>query len=125
MIVLGAFAVIVAASGCAGSSGSASETPSTSTTPGPGSAQITTFDVPASLQCGSNTSTTFTVTYATAGAAKQNLLVDGRPTPLTDASGAVNVPVHCDNLPHTVVLYLTDSKGRATSQQKLLTTVQG
>jgi hypothetical protein len=122
LLVCAALAVVAAA---CGGSGSAAQSPATSTTgaPKPGSAKIVSFDVPSSLTCAqSATSTTAHVTYSTSGGKKQELLVDGRALPLDSASGAIDAPVHCDGLPHTFVLYVTDSNGRPTSLQKLLMT---
>jgi hypothetical protein len=62
------------------------------------------------------------VKYSTTGSSTTKLLVDGRPTPLSSASGSVDAPVHCDSLPHTFVLFAYDAQGRYTSQQKLVTT---
>jgi hypothetical protein len=81
------------------------------------------FEVPATADCAGATSTTVTVTYATEGAKKQELYVDGRITPGTDAtSGSVVAPVHCDPLPHTFVLVAYDENGRRTAAEKKLTT---
>jgi hypothetical protein len=64
-----------------------------------------------------------TVGYATSGASKQELYVDGRPVPGTDvATGSVTAPVHCDPLPHTFVMIAYDAAGRRTALEKKLTT---
>lgn len=112
------------AAACGGSSASTNGTTSTSDAgSAPGTAQIATFDVPASAQCGGKTSTTVPVHYAVTGSTKQLLRVDGRDVPGTDATTAsLSVAVHCDPLPHTFVLIAYDAKGRRTALQKLLTT---
>ncbi len=103
-----------AAAGC-GSSSEASGTKS--------SAKIELLEVPESASCGGSTSVTVAVRYATSGAARQRLLVDGRDEGLaTGPDGNVSVPVHCDPLPHTVVLIAWDDEGRRTFLQKILQT---
>lgn len=110
-------------SACGGSSGSSQAEPTSSTVPKPGTAKIVSFDVPESVQCDGGPSTMVAVSYATADAKSQQILVDGRATPGTDASkGTVQAQVHCDAIPHTVVLYVLDGQNRPTSQRKMLTT---
>jgi len=127
--LLVAIVAAAALSGCGGgdSSSSASSTTSTKTTTTqadvPGTAKVTSFEVPATAACGGATSTTVTVSYATQDAAKQELYVDGRLSPGTDAaSGSLAVPVHCDPLPHTFVMVAYDGNGRRTAVEKKLTT---
>jgi hypothetical protein len=63
------------------------------------------------------------VRYATKGADRQDVIVDGRVVPGTEsARGSVDAPVHCDPLEHTVVLVAYDSKGHRTAQTKFLHT---
>jgi hypothetical protein len=122
--VAGASAVVAmlfVLTGCGGSS-SADNGKKKAPTAAAGSARITSFVVPPSASCGGKTSTTVTVTYGTSGAAKQQLSVDGRPTDLTTSSGSVDVPVHCDALPHTFVLFAWDGRDRLTSLEKKLMT---
>ncbi len=112
---------------CSSSAPSAQTKPTTtaptSTTAPPGVAKITTFDVPATVQCGAGPSITFTVGYAVTGAKTVQLLVDGRDNPgLAATGGSVEVPVHCDAVAHTVVLMAVDANGGTTTQQKTLET---
>ena len=66
---------------------------------------------------------TIQVKYATEKAERQEVIVDGRAVPGTDAaSGEVEAPVHCDPLEHTVVLIAYDQEGRRTAQTKFLHT---
>ena len=86
-----------------------------------GPAAIDTFNVPSTVACGTETSTTVTVQYAVSHAARQQLVVDGLDVKGTAAStGSVQVPIHCDPLPHTFVLVVYDAAGHRTSQQKIL-----
>jgi hypothetical protein len=63
------------------------------------------------------------VQYATTGAKRQQVIVDGRDVPGTEAAnGSVDAPVHCDPLEHTVVLVAYDSQGHRTSQTRFLHT---
>jgi ABC-type glycerol-3-phosphate transport system substrate-binding protein len=119
-------ALVAALTACSGGSGdsSASATPTT-TTEAAGTARIDAFEAPDMVQCGTATSTNITVTYTTSGAAKQVLLVDGREVPLDAPSGSAQAALHCDALPHTVVLYLTDSDGHHSSEKKIVMTSQG
>jgi hypothetical protein len=126
-----AAASIVSLSACSSDDAKASKSAATSpsTTLGntaAGSATIPLFDVPATVACGTETSTTVSVHYQTVGAKRQQLLVDGRDVPGTEAAEAtLDVPVHCDTLPHTFVLVAYDSNDAKTTQQKLLTTELG
>ena len=124
MASLGLLLVCVVALGACGGGGAASESQSEdSTAPQPGSATISALDVPASVACEGKTSTTVTVTYATEGAAKVTLLVDGRRLPEAKAVRAtLDVPVHCDPLPHTFVLVAEDADGGQTADERVLTT---
>ena len=117
--------LLVLAAGCSsGSSGSTAGVQSGSTTPNiPGTAKITALTVPATVACGGKTSTTVPVQYATTGAAKLVLLIDGRDLPPTTAASAtVNVQLHCDALPHTVVLVAYDGQGHRTVEQQMVNT---
>lgn len=123
VVVAGAAAV----AGCSSDNSSAKSSGATATTAKggdvPGTAKVTSFEVPATADCAGATSTSVTVTYTTEGAKKQELYVDGRITPGTDAtSGSVVAPVHCDPLPHTFVLVAYDPNGRRTATEKKLTT---
>ena len=119
------FAGAAAIAGCGGDDSSKASTNPTTTSTGsdvPGTAKVTAFDVPATADCKGSTSTSVSVTYATEGAAKQELYVDGRVTPGTGAaSGSVTTDVHCDPLPHTFVLVAYDANGRRTTAEKKLT----
>ena len=91
-----------------------------------GSAQIVKFEVPESVQCEANTpSTTFVVSYEVSGAKRQQVLVDGRIEPGTDAPSATlaAVPVHCDAVADTVVIVVYDDVGKRTAEKKVLATV--
>jgi hypothetical protein len=115
--------VVAAMAACSGDSSSGAQKPATSTSEAAGDAKVTSFEVPASAECAGSTSTTVTVSYATSGASKQELYVDGRTVPGTDAtSGSVTAPVHCDPLPHTFVMIAYDTAGRRTALEKKLTT---
>ena len=124
MAVAGA-ALALAACGGSSSDNAARAAKSTTTTSAgiPGTAKITSFDVPPSASCPSGaTSMTVSVNYGTTGAKKQVLYVDGRPQQLDAASGAVDAPVHCDAVPHTFVIVAYDANGRQTAQEKKLVT---
>ena len=125
LLLIAAVGLGVLMSACGDSGGGSSSAAGTSTTASeaPGTAKITSFEVPASVDCGGKTSTMVTVTYATTGAKKQDLYVDGRPEPGTDApSGSLQTTVHCDLLPHTFVLIAYDAAGRRTPVEKKMTT---
>jgi hypothetical protein len=121
---LGALLLALSACGGGGSDSASGATSTTSAnTEKPGTAQVTTFEVPQSVDCGGKTSTTVDVQYATSGAKKRELYVDGRIVPGTDAaSGRVSAPVHCDLLPHTFVMVAYDANGRRTPVEKKVTT---
>jgi hypothetical protein len=119
--------MVAALGACGGGGGDDNASGATSTTVAntekPGTAQVTSFVVPASVECTGKTSTTVDVQYATSGAKKQELYVDGRLVPGTDAaSGTVSAPVHCDPLPHTFVMVAYDANGRRTPMEKKVTT---
>ena len=117
--------LLMLAAGCgSGSSGSTAGAQSGSTTPNiPGTAKITALTVPPTVACGGKTSTTVQVQYATTGAAKLVLLIDGRDLPPTTAAAAtLTVPLHCDALPHTVVLVAYDAQGHRTVEQQMINT---
>jgi len=124
VLALAAIVLPFAAAACSDSSGTdAAADGTTSTTVEPGSASIDSFVVPASVACNGLTSAKVTVEYAITGSASQQLIVDGRPVPgMTAPSGSVEAEVHCDDLPHTFVLYALDDAGRPTTQQILLKT---
>ena len=130
---LGAIALVAAlAAGCGGDdSGAASPTTagdpaSASTTLPQGNAKITKLEAPATVACKGATSTEVTISYATTDAASKQLLVDGLRIDGTDpASAELSVPIHCDALPHTVVLIAKDGAGGKTVEQAMITTELG
>jgi hypothetical protein len=88
---------------------------------GGSSARVVRLGVPKTTTCDSVTFTTVSVRYATRGAARAELRVNGRPYPLDDPSeGSVRVDVRCDPLPHDFVLFAFDEDGEYTSIKKLL-----
>jgi hypothetical protein len=93
----------------------------------PGTAKIVSFDVPASASCGaSDTNTTFQVSWNVTGAKKSVIQVDAAPVPGTsDLSGTAQATVHCDPLPHDVVLIATDANGHLTTDRKIIETSGG
>jgi hypothetical protein len=124
-------AVVLATVLAACSSGSSdSTTPSTSPSAAvttalvPGTAKIVMLDVPATAQCPAQaTQTQFTVTWKTSGAKSTVVKVDGAPIPgATRTSGSARAQVHCDPLPHDVVIIATDDNGHFTSDRKIITT---
>jgi len=119
---LTAMLAIAVASCSSGGSSDASADGATTTTVPRGSAKITSFEVPANVQCGAEPSTTVHVSYATSGGASYQLLVDGRPINLDGASGSLNAPVHCDPIAHTFVLYVLDASKKPTSETKYVET---
>ena len=134
LLVLATLATLAAlAAGCGGgddSGAAATTTPgdpgATSTTLPQGGAKITKLEAPATVACNGATSTTVAISYATTDAASKQLLVDGLRIDGTDpASADLDVPVHCDELPHTVVLVAKDSSGAKTVQQTMITTELG
>jgi hypothetical protein len=140
-----ALAGALALAGCGGSS-SGGAPPATGGTAPPdtnahGAASIVSLDVPASIDC-RDAKVTFVrmpVTYTTTGATTVKVLVDGRditesmPTTGTvvsgsvpDAtslptSGSVTASVHCDAVPHTLVIQAIDRDGQPTSEKKIVT----
>jgi hypothetical protein len=132
-LALAALAAVVAigVSGCGSDDADASKEPPSSTSPSTtlgdtaaGTATIPVFEVPATAACAAGeTSVTVKVQYQTAGAKRQRLLVDGADVPgLDEDQATLDVPVHCDTLPHTFVLVAYDANDQKTTQQKLLTT---
>ena len=119
-------AIVVSLAGCGTSNdSSATESPSSSTMP-TGSASITRFDVPETVDCAGATSTVVEISYTTEKAKTQELVVDGLPVEGTDAASAtLQVPVHCDELPHTVVLVARGASKQPTIRQKNLVTELG
>jgi hypothetical protein len=108
---------------CGGSGDDAAASKEPDPTVEPGSASIDSFVVPESVACNGATSANVSVQYGITGAESQRLLVDGRPSDLPTANGTIDAEVHCDDLPHTFVLYALDDAGRPTTQQKLVKTV--
>lgn len=123
VVAVGVAAVVA---GCGGSGDSAASSSGSATTLSTGGAKITKFDVPASVDCAGKTSTTVAVSYAVEDGKTQELVVDGLPIEGTDApSDTLQVPVHCDPLPHTFVLVARDSGKAPTIQRQNLTTELG
>jgi hypothetical protein len=118
-LVLLALAVVGAACGDDESSTDSSSTTSTSAaSASTGTATIDAFDVPATTACAGATSVTVQASYATTGAVRWQLLVDGRELPGTDAPTAtLDVPLHCDPLPHSFVLVAYDAAGAKTVKE--------
>ena len=107
---------------CSDSSAKTDAAATTSTTqPRAGTATIVAFTVPESVPCGGKTSVTTTVTFQTTGAKTNEVYVDGAPVADVAADHA-DIEVHCDPLPHTVVLTAVDGDGGRTTDKKLLTT---
>jgi hypothetical protein len=104
------------------SSGAAKATTVPPTAVKGGDAAIATFTVPASVPCNGKTSVTVAVDYKITGAKKAEISVDGRSQPLDSMKGSVSPEVHCDTLPHTVVLLAYDAQNRKTAEQKLVMT---
>jgi hypothetical protein len=122
LAAVGAGALLLA--GCSGGGNAgATNANATTTTIGHGTAKITSLEVPATAECNGKTSVTVHVTYSTEGAKSVELLVDGAAVPsATATSGALDVPIHCDPLPHTFVVVAKDASGKETSLQKLVMT---
>lgn len=130
VICLAAMTLLLLAScGDSGSSaandgGTGSSSTTSTTTAKPGTATIDKLDAPTSVQCTGTSSTTIDISWATTGAAKNLLRVDGRDVPeATAASGTVTAPVHCDALPHTVALIAYDKNNAPTSKVVYTNTV--
>jgi len=124
LVAVAVLAVLLSACGDSGSSSTAKDTsPSTTVAAKPGVATVAKLTVPPSVDCGAQTSTTFTFSYETADAKSVELYVDGaqqsgdHPT-----SGSATVPVRCDGLPHDVVVRAIDADGNATVSKTQLTT---
>lgn len=126
LVVAGAVALGACSSGSGGDDASGAA-PTSSTAPVAGTAKVASFDVPASVECAaSDTDTTFTVSWKVTDAQKSVIQLDGAPIPETDQrSGSVQASVHCDPLPHDVVLIATDANGHLTTDRKILTTNGG
>ena len=89
----------------------------------PGVATVAKLDVPPSVECGTKTSSTFTMIYATTQAKSVELYVDGaRQSGDHPTSGSATVPVRCDGLPHDVVVRAIDADGNATVGKTQITT---
>jgi hypothetical protein len=121
MVAIGFGLALLALAGCGDSSSGSTPPKSTSTTRPATAAAITTFDVPASVPCTDVTKTTVTVGYATTNARKVQLYVDGLAQPNVPMSGSLTVPVHCDALPHDVVVRALDRNGHPTVSKKVFT----
>ena len=117
-------ALLPACSSDSSDSGASTSSPTSSTVPVPGTAKILAFDVPASVACASGaTSTKFPVTWETSGAKKIAVNVDAAPiSGATDAKGTAQAEVHCDPIPHDVVIIATDRDGHFTTDRKIITT---
>jgi hypothetical protein len=118
-------AAVLAFAGCSDGSSAQSQDATTTTKPA-GSARITQFDVPESVACAGATSVTVTVSYAVEDARSLILAVDGlQRDGVNVPSGALDVPVHCDPLPHTFVLVAKDAQDRDTVEERTLVTELG
>jgi hypothetical protein len=123
LLLVALLAVLVAACSDSSSASSDSTTTTVASDGAPGTAKITALDVPESVECGGKTSTTVSISYATEGAKKRELYVDGRKEQGTDAaSGTVSSLLHCDPLPHTVDLIAYDAHGGKTVLEKKVVT---
>jgi len=127
LLILLASAVfgVGALTGCSDSSSGASgdSSSTTSTAPSASGVKITSLTVPPSVDCNGKTSVDITIGYAVEGAAKQEVLVDGRQVDGTEQpTGSLDTWVHCDSLPHTIVVVGYDARGRHTSKQLMVTT---
>jgi hypothetical protein len=124
ILLAGACFGIAALTGCSDSSSGASGASTTTTTAASASdVKITSLTAPASVDCNGKTSVDITIGYAVEGATKQQLLVDGRQVDgITEPSASVTTWVHCDSLPHTIVVVGYDARDRHTSKQAMLTT---
>jgi hypothetical protein len=120
-VVVGGLAL---AAGCGSSGATTKAGKADVTAPRSGSATISTFDVPAgAVQCYGKTSVVVHVRYGTAHAAAVQLFVDGAPVPnLAAPSGDLDVPIHCDPLPHTFVMVAKDKEARPTTVRKIVIT---
>ena len=129
--VVAAAALLVATAtlaGC-GSGGSSSAksgggtTATTEKAAGTGTAKIVSYGVQDAAACpDGKTFVTVPVTFDVSGAARVELMVDGRPLKLDGTQGSKQVDVHCDPLPHTMVLVAYDAKDNTTFERKLLNT---
>jgi hypothetical protein len=123
VLAIGGVMLLTNCGGGGDNAGAANSNAATTTTNEPGTAKISSLDVPPTAACNGKTSVTVHVSYATEGAKSVELVVDGAAVPsATATSGALDVPIHCDPLPHTFVIVAKDSNGRSTSLQKLVTT---
>lgn len=100
----------------------ASRDPSGATGSAPGSAEIASFTVPASVSCGGRTFTSVPVEFQTTLARHVVLYVDGRKMALDSISGSLMADVKCDPIPHTFVLVAYDASGRKSVERTLLET---
>jgi hypothetical protein len=122
LAMIAALVVAFAAAGCGG--GSSDDQASTTSSPaGHGEATITALNVPTSVPCRGKPSTTVAVSYATANATKVEMFVDGRPVDgVHSTSGNASPAVHCDGVPHDVVLRAVDKDGQPTILRKIVNT---
>ena len=108
MLVATAACSLVACSSGSGDS-QAGDTPTNSTALLPGTAKVVSFEVPATVACtAGSTSASFPVRWKVQGAKTTVVQVDAKPVPHTSAaSGSADAEVHCDPLPHDVVVIAT------------------
>jgi hypothetical protein len=127
MVVLAIALLLGACSSGSGSSGAANTAATSSTAAVPGTAKVVSFESPGSVACAADaTSATFTLSWKVTGAKKTVVQVDGSPVPRTDApNGSAQADVHCDPLPHDVVLIATDSGGHFTTARNIVNTTGG
>ena len=113
--------VLVGLAACGGSSASTDRDESSANAAS--SAAITDFRVPEHVSCAPGvTSVNVKITYVTTGSESTLLSVDGRQITDLEESGALDVPVHCDPLPHTFVLVVEDADGNTASNDRVLVT---
>lgn len=121
-----ALCLVSALAACGGSDSSTDAKADGTTTTAvakPGVAKVTSLTVPPSVDCGTDTSTTFTIDYATEQADSVELYVDGaKQDGRFSTTGSESVPVRCDGLPHDVVVRAIDADGNATVGKTQITT---
>jgi len=123
-VVVAAAALTACGSGGSSSAKSGASTTETTVKPdGTGTAKIVSYGVQDAAACpDGKTFVTIPVTFDVSGAARVELMVDGRPLKLDGTKGSKQVDVHCDPLPHTMVLVAYDAKDNTTFERKLLNT---
>jgi outer membrane biogenesis lipoprotein LolB len=120
MVVLAIALLLGACSSGSGSSGAANTAATSSTAAVPGTAKVVSFESPGSVACAADaTSATFTLSWKVTGAKKTVVQVDDAP------NGSAQADVHCDPLPHDVVLIATDSGGHFTTARNIVNTTGG